>query len=347
MKRISFLLFTILTGLSTYSNAQGISLFASPTDPAYLTDLSSQLTLRTFVSRKIIGYQVGKQGQTHEAEYSPNDVTSIGVGFTYKALGLNVNFRIPGLNNDDDKYGKTKSLDLASYLYLRKFTIDAFAQIYEGHFLSDNDFVSARLSDKPYLVRPDLKTSFFGLNAHYIFNHTRFSYRAPFLQNEWQRQSAGSFLAGVNLHYTGASADSTIIPGITNPLAPEVTPESFSGTKTFSIGIDGGYAHTFVLKEHWFLTLAVMAGVGGNRTTLEYDYAGRDMSTFGLHLNGTGRAAVGYNSENWFFGAYYVNFLNRNFVPISSEALWLQSANGLYRIVIAKRFAFREGRSSK
>ena len=99
--------------------AQSDDLLSAPTDPEYIDNHSDRLTLRTFVSRKIIGYQVGHSDAAHEVEYSPNDRTSIGVGFTYKALGLNLNFNLPALNDDDDVYGKTKVLDLATYVFLR------------------------------------------------------------------------------------------------------------------------------------------------------------------------------------------------------------------------------------
>jgi hypothetical protein len=326
----------LIFGTITYLNAQERNVTTTNSDNEYITDLSDQLTLRVLASRKIIGYQVGRQGRSDEAEYSPNDATSIGLGFTYRFVGLNANFKLPFLNNDDEVYGNTKSLDLASYLYLRKFTVDLFVQVYKGHYLSDNDLIASRILDRPYALRADLQTQFYGVNGHYIFNHERFSYRAAFLQNEWQRRSAGSFLAGVNLHHTRVKADSAILPpeffsNADNPTA------NFNKSGVFSIGVDGGYAHTFVWAEHWFATLALMAGAGANNTNFSSEDDDRNHSDFGLHLNGTLRVAAGYNSEKWFAGVHYVNFLNRNYAGLEGADLWQQTANGLYRLVIARR----------
>jgi len=304
---------------------------AGPYDNRY-DDLSDRLTIRTFLSRKIIGYQVGIRRKPDEAEYSPNDATSVGIGFAYKFLGLNANFRLPLLNNDNDVYGETKSLDLASYIYLRKFVVDVFAQIYKGHYLSDNDLIASRIRTKPYALRPDLQTQFYGVNGHYVFNHKRFSYRASFLQNEWQRQSAGSFLAGLNIHHIRVKGDSTIIPSELTSGEP-----SFDKTSVSSVGLDGGYAHTFVWNEHWFATLALMAGIGGHNTQFSMDGTDAIQSTFGLHLNSTIRLAVGYNSEKWFAGLLYVNFLSRNYAEWNGMDLWQQTANGIYRFVLARR----------
>lgn len=347
MKRYIHYILILLIGLPAVVNAQDDgNLLSAPTDPAYITNLSHQLTLRGFISRKIIGYQVGKQGEEHEVEYSPNDVTSVGVGFSYRAFGLNLNFKVPGLNNDDDKYGKTKSLDLATYFYLRKLTIDGFVQVYKGHYLSDNDLIASRLATPVAIIRPDLQTQFYGVNAQYVFNHDRFSYRASFLQNEWQRRSAGSFLAGINIHHVRVKADSAIMPSFLLESPETETHERFSETQMSSIGVNGGYAHTFVFREHWFATISGTVGVGGNRTTLANDAIGLDESGLGLHMNATIRGAIGYNSLKWFVGAFYVNFLNRNYMPVNDDAMWQQTANGLYRFVVARRFPFREGRGT-
>src|SRR5690606_40467544 len=51
------------------------------------------------------------------------------------------------------------------------------AQVYKGHYLSDNDLLDSRPSAGPFVIRPDLQTQHYGLNTHYVFNHRRFSYR--------------------------------------------------------------------------------------------------------------------------------------------------------------------------
>ncbi|MBE9517967.1 MAG: DUF4421 family protein [Bacteroidetes bacterium] len=38
----------------------------------------------------------------------------------------------------------------------------------------------------------DLRTNIIGLNVQYLFNSERYSYKASFLQNEFQKRSAGS-----------------------------------------------------------------------------------------------------------------------------------------------------------
>ncbi len=307
------------------------------TDEEYIRYDPDMLTVRTFLSRKVNGYQVGEQGRRREAEYSPNDLNGAGLGFTYRFIGINLNFRAPILNRSDDKRGTTRSFDLASYAYLRKFTIDAIAQVYKGHYLSDNDLLNSNFAGDVAGIRPDLQTTLLGVNAHYIFNHRRFSYRSSFLQSEWQHKSAGSFLAGVNMHYVHIRADSSVVPAAT-ALGKDLT---FDHSSIYSVGFDGGYAYTFVYNTHWFTTLALMVGGGFNNTRFEDRSLDRQSSAFGPHFNSTVRFAVGYNSRDWFAGFFYVNFLSRNYADYSGHLLWQQTENGLYRLVVAKRISLR------
>ena len=164
--------------------------------------------------------------------------------------------------------------------------------------------------------------------------------KASFVQNEWQRRSAGSFLTGINLHYVRVNADSSVVPAEANGVFLDAPAMAFSQSRVFSFGADGGYAHTFVLNEYWFATLALMLGIGGNNTRLVNDDIQLSTSSFGLHLNSTIRLAAGYNSEKWFAGIYYVNFLNRNFAPQDQgNTIWQQTSHGLYRLVVARRLA--------
>ncbi|HRO41788.1 MAG TPA: DUF4421 domain-containing protein [Flavipsychrobacter sp.] len=311
-----------------------------PTDDTYISNYSHTLVLRLLGSRKINDYQIGQKGKKHEAEYSPNDITGVGLGFNYGSFGLNITFGIPLLNNDDDVYGKTKGLDLASYIYRPTFAIDVLAKVYKGHYLSDNDLISSRPVVAPYALRPDMESQFYSLNGQYIFNDKRFSYRASFVQNEWQRKSAGSFLVGINLNHTRVKGDSAILPP--EFTAPGASPILFDKTSISSVGVNGGYAHTFVYREHWFATLALTLGIGGNNTSFSENTTGTSESSFGLHLNGTARAAAGYNSEKWYAGVYYVNFANRNFARLNNADLWQQTENGIYRIVVARRITLRK-----
>lgn len=303
-------------------------------DSSYVADYPKLLTLRGFFSRKLITYQAGI-GRNRVA-FAPNDNVNIGVGFAYKWLALNGSFRMPFINNDDDVYGRTSLIDLATYIYLRKFAVDLMAQYFKGYYNSNSNITTRRFENTPYPLRPDLRTVSLGLNVQYIFNHSRFSYRAAFMQNEWQKKSAGSWLVGGGISHYRVKADSSIISPELHWAGRDLVTE-FTRSKNWSLGLQAGYGYTLVVHEHWFATAALAAGPGiafttiGNKTARSGDQAG-------WHMNASVRMATGYNSERLYVGILFVDFVHRNNRSFKANDIWQQQSSGMFRLMTAIRF---------
>ncbi len=341
MNKILSLLFLLCMSFQNAEAQRFKWLFANETDPAYITDLSDYLTLKLYGSRKLSSYNFGERGAPNLAKFSPNDYVTAGVGFAYKWVGLNVGFRIPNFNLDESIYGKTKILDFASYFYLRKYTFDVFAQFYDGYYRSNNGLFNREIASGTNLIRPDLKTRNFGINGQYIFNNKKFSYRAAFIQGEWQRKSSGSFILGAGLNYYGVNGDSSIIDRRYTTVTK--SPLSFDQSTNVSLGVNIGYAYTLVLGEHWFVTAAVSAGPGigytalDNQEDLTRNISKAEYQGVAFQLNGTVRVALGYNSERWFTGVYFTDFANRQYAVFDQQTLRQQATSGLGRLVFAYR----------
>jgi len=99
-----------------------------------------------------------------------------------------------------------------------------------------------------------------------------------------------------------------------------------------------GYAYTFVYKQHFFLTLSLSGGLGGNYTRLFRDDE-NDLRKFGLQLNTNVRASFGYNSSKYFAGVHYVNLTTRSQSPIEHSMQTIGAGN--FRISLAKRFGLK------
>jgi hypothetical protein len=222
-------------------------LFLTENDPAYIEDHTRDLTVRIYGSRKYTYYDMVDKRLKEELLYRPNTSNNVGFGFNYKFLGINFGFKLPFINNDDDKYGKTKYLDLQSHLYLRKLVIDFYGQYYKGYYLANRRFNSQALT-----LRPDMYNTDLGLNVQYIFNDKKFSYRAAYLQNEYQKKSAGSFIVGGEVFAWKMKGDSALIPSNLG-IEGFFDNEPFHKTGSVSIAANVGYAHTFVIKKYFSL----------------------------------------------------------------------------------------------
>lgn len=311
--------------------------FHTENDSAYIEDHTKDLTTRFVGTRKYNYYDIIDRKRNTEVLYRPNTPFNVGFGFNYKFIGINVAFNLPFINSTD-RYGKTKALDLQAHYYLRKLVVDFYGQRYKGYYIANSRGLLNGFDEKgPLPVRPDIRNLNIGMSVEYVFNDKRFSYRAAYLQNEYQKKSAGSFLIGGELFTARMKGDSSLIPhNITNQ--DFINGITYSGTSIFSAAANAGYAYTFVYKQHFFLTLSLSGGLGGNYTRLFRDDE-NDLRKFGLQLNTNVRASFGYNSSKYFAGIHYVNLTTRSQSPIENSMQNIGAGN--FRISLAKRFGLK------
>jgi hypothetical protein len=305
-----------------------IALAVAQHDSTYFKSMEDQITGRLYLSRKYTTFAFRSPAVENTLRYRSNTTLNLGIGATYKFATLNLAYGFDFLNPDRGR-GDTRYLDLQLHSYGRKFTIDALGQFYKGFYLA----ASGRYPAKPYYLRPDLAVTVVGGIVQYVFNHRRFSYRAPFMQNEWQEKSAGTFLLGAELVSGGVSADSSFIPSAFSPAASSINRMRF-----IEVGANAGYAYSLVIKRHFFLTAAGAVGLnaGVNRV---YFFRERTWSA-DLRPNTLLRAAIGYNSALWMANVLWVSHALRLASDSAVRNVNVQAGN--VRIVIVYRFRATE-----
>jgi hypothetical protein len=255
-------------------------------DSTYFRKYADQITCRFYFSRKYTRLLIGNKESGFELDYRPNTTLNMGVGATYKSLTINIAYGFPFLNQTADR-AKTRYLDLQAHIYGNKFNVDFFGQLYNGLYLNPRGKGTLNNS---YYVRPDLKLREVGLSCEYVFNHRRFSYRASYLQNEWQRKSAGTFLLGAEAFVGWAYADSSVFPTrIPLANAPRATQVQF-----YEFGPNAGYAYNLVIAKHFFISGAFSVGFDYNRTS--YWSTIKTTTVEGFSPNTNLRFFAGYNS---------------------------------------------------
>lgn len=329
----------LLLLIHSNTNAQLFKWLKVKNDTTYITDLTKDLTVRVFGANKFAKYAPGDYKFNNKLSYAANANYNLGLGFQYKYLGANISFKMPFINDDSARYGKTKSLDLQSYLYLRKFTIDLYYLSYKGYYISDRNILTSVPVNNIFPKRPDLRTRNVSINTQYIFNNEKFSFRAAFLQNEYQKKSAGSIIAGAGVNYINVSADSAIIPANIK-YDGYFSGNTFTGSSITSLGINAGYAYTVVILSNYFMTASMQGGAGFNYSTLTDKPNNKTSETVSFQFNTIIRIAAGYNSTNYFVGIQHINFANRNNTPV--PLLWQQFQTGSTRLTFAKRIKLRK-----
>lgn len=266
-------------------------------DTSYYQTFPEHLNGRFYFSKKYTGLKLVDKDKDKKYLYMPNTTLNMGIGATYKNLTLNLAYGFGFLNPEIGK-GETKYLDAQAHIYPRKMVIDLFLQLYKGFYLIDGLGAAA---GENYLTRPDMKIQKIGASVQYVFNHGKFSYRAAFLQNEWQKKSAGTFLLGAEMYGGLAHEESNLIP---DALIDDPS-RNFKTIRFFELGPNVGYAYTLVIKKHFFVTASAAANLGVGYST-QHGENGRH-TQWGINPNYFLRGFAGYNSEKWSLNANYVH----------------------------------------
>jgi hypothetical protein len=299
------------------------------TNNAYYTSYDKIITGRFYFSQKYTSYQYRHDNESINIRYRPNTTLNMGVGATYKWATLNLAYGFGFLNRDEEK-GKTRYLDLQTHLYGRKIIVDAFGQFYNGFYL-DKGELTPRVNG--YYLRPDIKVRFLGASGQYLFNHEKFSYRASFLQSEWQKKSAGSLLVGLEFFLGRTKADSAMVP---STLSGQTEETNLDQVNFVEMGPNVGYVYTWVIKKHFFLT---------GQATVSLDYGTNTMTSNGVNTRSSSFSPnsslsffAGYNSEKW---AVSFVFVNKNIGIASGSERRIDFNTGNLRLNIVHRFVPR------
>jgi len=88
--------------------------------------------------------------------------------------------KVPIFQTSEFKHGETKRFGIQSYIYSSKFTVDLLMSFLKGYYLvNSSSHIASYTKDKDY-QRPDIASANIGISINYIFNNSRFSYRAAF-----------------------------------------------------------------------------------------------------------------------------------------------------------------------
>lgn len=226
----------------------------------------------------------------------------LGVGITYKWLDGDLSFSLPGTTYLKEERSNLTQFKLALSSTQRKIA-------FRGYYTESKGVVVSG-SENEFQSEPTLHEVKLGLQITYIFNSTKYSYRASLYQSEYQVRTAGSFLLRAEPFYRnlGTSGESMI------PAAYDL-PSRFGDQagleyiKAPGVLLLPGYGINIALRNtHYFISPMVFAGVGvahntyeanngtGSFTNLEY------AAHFGLNAGYNGSRYYSKMTFNWSAG---------------------------------------------
>ncbi len=306
-------------------------------DTNYIEVYKDELTTRLYISRKQNGYTLSDGLYQPWIKYKTNDNILLGMGYTYSFLTINLGIKLPFVNQDDELYGKSKYFDLQTNFMFRDFIVDLYLQWNSGYYISNPENVYSYWDDNEEIMpqRGDMRTNIIGLNVQYLFNSDRYSYKASFWQNEFQKKSAGSPMVGVEAYWVLGMTDSLMVESAI-PSLEFMDAQPFNQNDMLNIGINGGYAYTFVWNERLSLSLNTLFGISACSNRVHYtpdSYTLSNGISFGL--TNTTRISMGYNSPKYYVGLSYSRFSMTT--KAGSYSSWFSYDTGHFRINFVKR----------
>lgn len=168
----------------------------------------------------------------------------------------------------------------------------------------DNDSLYLPLPIELEVPEGKVNQIVFNFNFYYAFNHRKFSYPAAFTQMFLQKRSAGSLLAGGEMHFNNISIGDTIN-----------SDELFRLTNiTFGLGV--GYGYNFVLPHNWLIHISALPYIVLYSKTRVRNYMEEEYSVKSdfPEIFLVGRTAIIHDfNYKWFIGATgQVNWSNIN-----------------------------------
>ncbi|MCD2424652.1 DUF4421 domain-containing protein [Niabella pedocola] len=299
-------------------------------DTSYYQRYNHRLTLGPLLVKKNSVYSIRSQDGSFPLKYSTNNPTRLGLSIGYDWLSVSGSVGLGTLDPDYKKEkGKTKSANFQMSVTGQSVLGDLHFQVNKGFYLrgqQDPDFAGGS-----YYVRPDIKTQIFGATIRKILKGDRFSIKAPFVYDSWQQRSAGSFLIGGEFIYGNAKGDSAFVPVNLSSSFPNA---SINYMRYIMFGPTAGYAHTFVIKRHLFIT--GVASVNGDAAqTFEKTTTGAQRTRWYFSPNLSVRGAIGYNTEKWELVGSVIS--NRFFIGSNEKDANYQNASDQFRLVYVRR----------
>ena len=331
-KRLSLLI--VLIGIAfCESSGQGKlnRWFKQELDTNYVQNNQKDLILRIYASQKYSAQTISDRAEKTSLNYLPSNGYVVGLGFNYKFLWVNIGTVFPFAQPDVDRYGKTKYLDLQSHLYLRVLTVDFYTGYYKGQYLANSsDVLSPFPTGSAFYTRGDIKTYSGGFGVYANLNPARYSVRAPFLQNELQKKSAGQAMAGFEIYWVGSVADSSFTPSrLTNKQFFDGI--DFNRWRFFSVNLTGGYAYTLVFLKKFFVTAGLNGSIGLGQFQLSRVNNTRLLSV-NPNVSLNQKLGIGYHFDRLFVGMSLANFQYLSPTPVKQTSINWQTGNLRFNI---------------
>jgi hypothetical protein len=328
-----FLFFHLATEAKSLKN-----FFSAKKDSCYIDTYFNDLIVSLYTGEKSHSLELSDLNNPYHLKYFPNGYFNIGAGVNFRSFGLSLATKIPIFQNSEIKHGETKRFGIQSYIYSSKFAVDLLASYLKGYYLLNSYTHFSTYPKGQDYQRPDISSTNIGLSVNYIFNNTRFSYRAAFKDTEKQKKSAGSLIAGGSIFSYQTRADSSFVPH-------EIDKHYFINSRDISksgvlaINANIGYAYSLIFLRNGIFTLSYILGSGIQDNSIDREFA-NGIDKWRFSVNHSGRVGIGYWVDRYFIRLNIIR--STQYTKLKYNGLGIENGTNFLQISLGKRISFRK-----
>ena len=228
-------------------------------DSSYVRKYRLKYDMRIFYGGQGNNIAIGSKNdqETHlTGDLYANTNDYLGVGITYKWLDGDVSFALPGTTYLKEERSNLKQFKLGISYTQRKLAFRAYFTNSTGVIVSD--------AEGEFESQPSLHEIKSGLQIIYLFNASKYSYRASMYQSEYQLKTAGSFLLRLEPFYRNlGTKQGSMIPPEYNLSARFGEQAGLEYVKAPGLLILPGYGINIVIPNtQFFISPIAFAGFG-------------------------------------------------------------------------------------
>lgn len=220
----------------------------------------------------------------------------MGIGFAYKWMALNVNFKLPGYLRKTEDYGKTNYFDLGVKFGIKRWYFAIDLHSYKGFGIKNAHLINDTLpvSPKNVYYNENLQSASLSFNA-YRFKNGHFQMKPALgIVGRYLKETT-SFYMKYTLNIHGVGASNGIMPRNYFNYSESVYESNNMSAIDFGIVPGAAYINNINGWQFGFL-----AGFGGVIQSKFFSYQGNTRGFLGLAPRIDLKAQAGYNVDNWF-----------------------------------------------
>ena len=217
------------------------------------------------------------EGTTFESNLSTGLKPKLNVQVGYMGIAL-----AGGISFNKLKGGQDRDFDVKLNMYGKKFGFElglSGIESLHGNYILDvpgysnfpiieeNDTIWFSLPIEVEVPEGKVSQVVFNFNFYYAFNNKKFSYPAAFTQMFIQKKSAGSLLAGGELHVNVINIGDTLAE------------DELFRLRNVTCGLGVGYGYNFVLPHRWLIHASALPYIVLHSRTMVRNYMAGDGNT--------------------------------------------------------------------